>query len=160
MKFMFVLLALFSFQHDTRYSVSEYKCNDNVIKVKYEDHWYELVLFNIVLDENSDVCSYIKGDVSFEIDPYIKIENPLNAYVYVNDVMLQQVLIDERKANIKISNPKYKHILKPKSKPVMKTIEESAGKKVLVSKRIAIGMIILWVGIVLWFGYRFYKSRH
>ncbi len=160
MKLMLIMLALFSFQHNTRYPIEEYQCEKNAIKVKYEDHWYALTLFNVVIQEKSDVCSYLEGEVSIEMDPYVKIENPLNAYVYVNDVLLQQILIDDGVAQIKIDHPKYQHHLTAKHLPIMKEVDEEEDYPPLISRRIALGCVFIWISIVIWWIYRFYKSRH
>ncbi|NBK96867.1 MAG: hypothetical protein EOM50_02385 [Erysipelotrichia bacterium] len=141
-----IMLTLFSFLHEERYEVSDYQCSNNQIKVEYEDTWYDVSLFNVFLKEDSDVCSYLTGDVSIEFDSYVKIENPLNVYVYANDVLLQQTLIDEQLASIKIDNPKYKYPLIKKEESVMKEVTQANEQKsVSTSKKIAIALIVIYV---------------
>lgn len=152
-KITLIMLALFSFLHEERYEANNYKCENNEIKVEYEDTWYDISLFNVFIKEEANVCSYLKGDVTFEFDSYVKIENPLNVYLFVDDEMLQQTLIDNNEASIKIENPKYKYKLKEKEVKVISEVNEvdTHEEVFTTSKKIAIAIIIIWVllGIVI-----------
>lgn len=146
-KITLIMLALFSFLHEERYEVSDYTCKNNVIKVEYEDMWYDVSLFNVFIEEESDVCSYLHDEVSFEFDSYVKIENPLNVYLFVNDELLQQTLIDNKEASIKIANPKYKYQLTKKDTKVMKEVAEGQEQDNVfsTSKKIAIAFIVIYL---------------
>lgn len=150
-KLTLIMLALFSFLHEERYVANDYQCENNEIKVEYEDTWYDISLFNVFIKEDANVCSYLKGDVTFEFDSYVKIENPLNVYLFVDDEMLQQTLIDNNEANIKIENPKYKYKLQEKEVKVISEVnEDEAHEEVFTtSKKIAIAMIMIWLLLVI-----------
>lgn len=142
-----IVLALFSFLHEERYVVSDYQCDNNQIKVKYEDNWYDVQLFNVFIKEDTEICGYLKDDIAIEFDSYVKVENPLNVYLFVNDTLLQQTLIDEGKAVTKIDNPKYKYRLKKHTEAVMKEVKNpnTMDTGMTNSKKIALVFILLWI---------------
>lgn len=146
-----IVLALFSFLHEERYEINEYTCEKNNIKVAYDNVWYDVTLFNVFIEEDSDVCSYLDGELSIEFDSYVKIENPLNVYLFVDDELLQQLLIDHQEASVKIANPKYKYPLEKKDTKVMNEIEENhqVKEKFSNSKKIAFAFIGIWVLVCL-----------
>lgn len=145
-----IMLTLFSFLHEERYEANDYKCENNEIKIEYEDTWYDINLFNLFIKEDANVCAYLEGDVTFEFDSYVKIENPLNVYLFVDGELLQQTLIDNNDASIKIENPKYKYKLQEKDVKVMNEVNEDDENKetFTMSKKIAIAIIVVWVLLV------------
>lgn len=142
-----IMLALFSFVHEEKYPVQS-TCENNVIQVQYENEWYEVELFNVFLKKDSNICPYIKEKAKISFDSYTKIESPLRVYFFVDDILLQQTLIDDNQATIKINNPNYKYVLKEKKEEaVVAEVKEEKEKHISYSRYIAYAFLILY-GIV------------
>lgn len=160
MKYMLIMLTLFSFQQGRNYLVQEVSCKENEIRIRYEGEWYEIQLFNIVLKEKVDVCPYLNGKISIEIDPYVKVENPLNVYLFNDGHLIQQQLINDDKAEIKITHPKYKYKLHQQSDPVMKKMETKKQIRSSQTRKRAGILMRVWGILVFLLGYHYVKVRH
>lgn len=147
MKLLFIFLALFSY--DSLFITSEVKCENNEIQIQYDNAWYNIILFNISVDENIDVCTYLEdAQVSIEFEQLIDIANPYNAYVFIDGELLQQILIDEGVATIRLHNPYYKYELQEKEK-LIEVIAKEELTQTYESRKTAIYIIIAWIAIIL-----------
>ena len=63
MKTYSIFLALFTLMSGITYDVDEYRCKDNILQIAYENKWIEIKLFNIVIEDSVDICTYIKDDI-------------------------------------------------------------------------------------------------
>lgn len=145
---MKILLALFSFLAGEVYHVDAYQCESNQIQIEYEGTQYSLQLFNIILEEDANVCEYMKGEMTFVFDPYVKIEAPFNVYVFMDQQLLQQTLVDRKEAKVKIHNPSYLYQIREQSEPIMKEID-IIEQGVSDSRKIAYALLVLWLFSVL-----------
>ena len=139
-----LLFPLFSFDYKEKEVVDVYSCENNTLRIKQDANWFNVKLFNVNLDENTNICTYINGEVSVEFEEAIQFKEPYEVYVFVNDTLLQEKLIDEEKATIKINSPAYKYDLNKQKEMVMAEIKEE-DIDVLSSSRIsAILLLCLW----------------
>lgn len=104
---------MFSFLTNQRYEVKYLEVkNDNII-IEFQGIKYEVELFNITMNHQaSDYMEEVlvnSNKVSIELDDEIQQEDKLIAYVFVDDILLQQILIDEKLVKLKIDNPNYKY---------------------------------------------------
>lgn len=154
-----IVLTLFSFLHEQKYTVQT-TCENNQIKAKYEEEWYDVDLFNAFVKEEADVCSYIKEEAQIEFDSYAKIENPLRVYLFVEGALLQQTLIDDGLATPKIENPNYQYQLEKKQEEavVAEVKEESKKEGVSYSRYIAYAFLGTYL-ILCFYLYRRKKKK-
>lgn len=109
---MLALLTLFSFGADEKYEVKINSCKDNEIVFVYKGKEYTGNLFNIEM--NNEGWEYACNDivnankVEIEIDDII-IVNKIEAYFFVDNVLLNTKLIEEKKASLIVKNPNYKY---------------------------------------------------
>lgn len=106
------LLALFPFLHDQTYEVQITSCEQNSIVASYEGVPFTLSLFNIgIKDEKGwqKTCELLTNAerVEIELDTSVSISEPVNAYIFIDDTLLQEQLIKEEIAYTLIHNPEY-----------------------------------------------------
>ncbi len=123
---------MFSFLSNQRYEVKYIEVKNNDIIIEFLNKQYQVELFNVKL--NKQASSYMQEilnnsqEVKIELDDEIKQEDKLIAYVFVDDTLLQQLLIDEGYAKLKINNPNYHYFnqerkvinYQVKKKPILK----------------------------------------
>lgn len=144
--YMMVLLTLFSFSSGIRYSAEDYTCENNTIRVKYKENWFDLNVFNVILHDDSDVCTYLEGTMEFEFEEAIINEEPYEAYIFLDHELLQKKLIEDAKADLKLNSPAYKYTMQVQTKPVIAEIEtEDLAEKNQYSRKIAILLLCIWV---------------
>lgn len=153
-----ISLALFSFVHNDTYVVENYSCENNQIRIQYDENWYDFSLFNVLIKEESDICAYVEGEVKVEFEPMVKIEEPLSGYLFVNGELLQKTLVEDEIADIKIKNPNYKYDLEVKKEQVLSDSVDNKKKTYsMQSRNIALIMIAVWIFILIYLIVR--KSR-
>ncbi len=141
MKLLLIIFTLFS---TTRtYDADQTRCDGQSIEVKYEDQWYELQLFNIILKEDVSICPYIEGAVSFRFDSMSNLESDLQAYVYVDGQLLQDQLIEAGVAYVERKNPNYFHVLKEKEE-VVEVVATPVEEPYYHSKNIMYILMMTW----------------
>ncbi len=146
MKLLLIYLALFSCEE--KYVASEMRCGNNEVEIMYENNWYSIELFNVFVEDGVNVCEYVGGEnYSVEFEPLVALTQPYQAYVFIDDELLQQKLIEEEKATIKINNPNYAYVLTEKDLAV-EVIAEAEEEKEYSSRNTAIYIIIGWIVIL------------
>lgn len=151
MKLLAILyLTLFSFTYDETYKIENYSCENNQIRIQYEENWYDFELFNVLLNEDTNVCPYLEGKVEVEFENQAKITQPMSGYLFVNKKLLQTQLVEDNKAVIKIANPNYKYQLNKKEEMVMAQENiKNDNKQASQSRDIAIALIVVYILICL-----------
>lgn len=114
MKFLLtILFTLFPYLHEQRYVITLESCEKEHIVVKDQGDPFEVTLFNLKTDDAGweKTCSLLKDakKIEMEIDPSTKISEPLPAYLFVDDELLQKRLILENNAYTLIHNPEYRY---------------------------------------------------
>lgn len=151
MKLLAILyLTLFSFTYDETYKVENYSCENNQIQIQYEENWYDFELFNVLLNDDTNVCPYLEGKIEIEFENQAKIAQPLSGYLFVNEKLLQTRLIEEDKAVVKIANPNYKYQFDENEEMVMadENIKKD-NKQTSKSRDTALMLIVVYILICL-----------
>lgn len=140
---LLILFALFSFLPNEKYEIDKYICENNEIRVYYKENWYTISLFNVFVKE--DVCPYLEGNMKIEFDQNID-RDKWDVYVFMDGELLQKKLIEDKVAEIKIENPRYKYDFKEDSKEVIAPIKNKDLKKQSSNSiKWAYVMIVLWI---------------
>lgn len=143
-----LLLVLFLFENNKAYPIEKYECENNEIRIYYQENWYDITLFNVFIKK--DICPYVKGNMKIEIDSYVD-NKSLDVYVFLNDALLQTKLIEEGIADIKIENPRYKYNMKKNTKEVMAKVKNKEDiKRGSDSIKWAYLFISVWVLYLVW----------
>ncbi|MBE6114543.1 MAG: hypothetical protein E7191_05635 [Erysipelotrichaceae bacterium] len=93
---------------NTKYTGIVTHCSEGSFVFQYNNETYPFTLFNILYTQEgaTEACSRLMGTSTIEIE--IDLLAPSNeAYVFIRDELLQQTLIQEKHARIKIANPEY-----------------------------------------------------
>lgn len=143
MKTYSIFLALFTLMSGITYDVDEYRCKDNILQIAYENKWIEIKLFNIVIEDSVDICTYIKDDIKIELEENIQSQKN-EVYVFVNGTLLQSKLIEDNKAKVKLKSPAFKYDFDKKEEMVMSVVEEKENDTFSKSRRIAYLCIAFW----------------
>lgn len=152
------IVALSFFTQGTTYPVELKSCDQDRIFISYEDESFEIKLFNIILQEEGKetICAQLNEakDIKIEIDKSSSLEEPINAYVFLDEELLQEKLIMSKGAKIAIHNPEYKYAARLKNaedalntmsdpileKPIQK-VKPSSGYRYLIA------LIIIWISL-------------
>lgn len=98
---------------DVRYLGKVNVCTKNGFIFSYENATYSMHLFNVMIGEegNAKACELLLNapHVEIEIDQYASTRQGVEAYAFVDDILLQQFLIENQMARIKLRNPEYKY---------------------------------------------------
>ena len=110
MKWLFFLFSMNLFL--TYYPVEITSCDQN-IQVKFEERTQTLELFNVEVQDMKRACELLQNASAVHIafEPNMQQEDILSAWVFVDDMLLQQILIDEEVASIVRKNPTYQYQL-------------------------------------------------
>lgn len=170
MKKLLVLLALFPFLHATTYHGELVSCKQNEIVLKLQNENVEISLFNIKLKDDeawNKTCDLLtKADkIRVEIDPSSAVSEPLPVYLFVDDELLQSLLLKDQQAYIQIRNPEYTYekeleqaqqstavMAQPQKKEVKKQHAKNAPVFFLF-------LFVIWVSFLLDFWYRKKKKK-
>lgn len=112
--YMILLMALFPFLHEQRYTVTIHSCEQDKIIVEEGNTPFEITLFNLkITDEKGweTTCKLLeKADqIEIEVDSSTKIVEPLPVYVFADQELVQETLIREHHAYTQIHNPEYRY---------------------------------------------------
>lgn len=90
---------------------------DETIQVQYQGQIQVLELFNVEVVDMSRACALLNGAQQVEVvlEPNIQKTDTLLGWVFVDDVLLQQLLVDEEVATIVRKNPLYQYSLEEES---------------------------------------------
>lgn len=166
-----VLFALFPYLHNQRYAITLESCEKEHIVVKEKGEPFEITLFNLKTDDAgwNKTCSLLTDadKIEMEIDPSTQISEPLAAYIFVDDELLQKRLIQENNAYTLIHNPEYlyeKELLAIEdSESVMAiTDSEDLSKDIRTQGRLFFLFIVLsWTAMTAYIVYQIYhKNLH
>lgn len=100
----------------TYYPVEIIDCSQS-IQVQYQQEVHTLELFNVQVHDMERTCELLQSSKEIEIafEPNIQQTEVLSAWVLVDDVLLQQILVDENIASIVRKNPTYQYQLAEES---------------------------------------------
>ena len=123
----------------TYYPVEIIECNQS-IQVQFHQEIHVLDLFNVQVLDMQRACSLLQSAQKVEIafEPNVKQEDVLSAWVLVDDVLLQQVLVDEHVASVLRKNPLYQYQLELESQQVsvplqsLITVDRSQGYRIVI----------------------------
>lgn len=109
-----LLLALFPFLHEQRYSVTLHSVEDHKIVVEENGNAFEITLFNLKITKEEGWDTIEKAlhnakRVEIEVDATSKIAEPLPVYLFVDGELLQETLIAKQCAYTMIHNPQYRY---------------------------------------------------
>lgn len=103
-----VILSLFLFI-GVEYSV----CDENKLIFKEDNQIYDIDFFNLIfVDDKSRslTCEYLSQANSIEIEKEPLAQN--SYYIYVDDKLLHEIVIDQGWAKINLNYPEYLHQIK------------------------------------------------
>ena len=103
-------MVIFMFiEKQIKYSGDVLSCNGDEIKLIVDSNLVSVKMFNVLLYE--DVCQlvYDAHKVEFEVGVYGTTVNEVSAYIFLDDVLLQKTIVDEKMGIIKVDNPIYEY---------------------------------------------------
>lgn len=113
---LFVAFVLLNslFEANVLYTAQSMSCVDGGMQINYEGNVYPVELFNIDLSAEGylHACSLIDhaSVITFEFDESINRDTPLNLWIFLDGELLQERLIQDGKAIVRIHNPTYKYM--------------------------------------------------
>ena len=113
---LFVALFLMNsiFEANVLYTAQSMSCVDGGMQVEYEGNVYPVELFNVDLSADGYLraCSLIEKSsiLTFEFDESVSFDTPLSLWLFIDGELLQEKLIQEGFAQIRIANPTYKYM--------------------------------------------------
>lgn len=152
-----LILTLFSFEQEEIYEVETYSCEENTLRIKQKENWFNIHLFNVNIEEGVNICTYINGEIRVEFETAVQLKEPYEAYVFVNHVLLQEQLIEDKKATIKIQSPAYKYDLEVTKEMVMANVSESKKEIFSTSKMNALLFLCIYSILVVMIIVKKYK---
>lgn len=156
MKLMILLLALFPFLHEQKYSVTLHSCEANKIIVKEGDTPFEITLFNLKITDEAgweQTCSLLENaeKLEIEVDSSTMISEPLPVYLFVDQELIHEALIREDHAYTQIHNPEYRYETKllelenTKSTMAVSTNQEGKQKRKSTGWLFLLFLMISWI---------------
>ena len=117
MKWLFFLFSMNLFL--TYYPVKVVSCNQ-IIEVEYQEKKQILELFNVESLNQNRVCELLlaASEVHIAFEPNIQQDANLSAWVFVDGMLLQQILVEEENAIIIRKNPTYQYQLQEQKQMV------------------------------------------
>lgn len=159
------LLALFPFLHAQAYPVTVTSCASDAIVLNKDGVDFNASLFNIEMKDEQGwekTCKRLQDGSSFhiEIDPSTQIKEPIPVYLFVDDTLLQELLLRDDVAYIKIDNPEYTY--EKQMKDAQTTLQTMANSKTEITTHgSSYGWLFLGVLYFLWLVmlYRLYRKN-
>ena len=103
-------MVIFMFiEKQVKYNGDVLSCSGDEIRLVVDNNLVTVKVFNVLLYE--DVCPlvYNAHQVEFEVGTYGTTVNEVSAYIFLDDVLLQKIIIEESLGVLKIDNPTYKY---------------------------------------------------
>lgn len=109
-----LLAALFPYLHDQRYPIQFHSCEKDHIVVTDKQTPFEITLFNLRIEDDQgweSVCRIIENadKLEMEVDASTQVAEPLAVYLFADDKLVQQSLIEQHHAHTLIHNPEYRY---------------------------------------------------
>lgn len=156
-----MFLALFPFLHDQKYVVTLNSCEQEAIVFEKDGTPFQVDLFNIkIINEDgwNKVCTTLKNaqEISIELDSSTAIQEPLSAYVFVDNALLQEDLIREDYAYSLIHNPEYTYekklieIANDKRMMAQESVEEEAYPYPASGWKFLLCVILIWIIVIIY----------
>ncbi len=109
-----LLAALFPYLHNQRYPVQYQSCEKDHIVVVDQKTPFEITLFNLRIQDDQgweSVCRIMENadKLEMEVDASTQVREPLPVYLFADDKLIQQSLIEQHHAYTLIHNPEYRY---------------------------------------------------
>ena len=110
-----LLVALFPYLHEQRYPVQFQSCEKDHIVVADNKTPFEITLFNLRIRDDEgweSVCRILENadKLEIEVDASAQVSEPLPVYLFADDKLIQQSLIEQHRAYTLIHNPEYRYV--------------------------------------------------
>lgn len=172
MKIWFALwLALFPYLHEQRYPVQLSRCEKNHIVVIDDKTPFEITLFNLKIEDDAGweaLCQITEAaeQLEIEVDASTQVSEPLPVYLFADDKLVQQSLIEQKHAYTPIHNPEYhyeKELLALEEElPVMAdaTAEEGYSDAYSQGPLFLLFIFLSWLGMVAVMVFKYKQIDH
>lgn len=157
-RFLLMVMALFPFLHTTTYKATLSSCQMDQIIVNSEQEKIEISLFNIRMRDDEagwiQTCSLLEdaSEITFEIDPSSKLEEPIPVWLFADGQLVQEELILQDNAYTMIHNPEYTYQDRLEQASTATQTIASVEEKDIEKKRPIQGPVYFSFAFLLWCG--------
>lgn len=155
-----LLVALFPYLHEQRYPVQYQSCEKDHIVVADNKTPFEITLFNLRIRDDEgweSVCRILENadKLEIEVDASAQVSEPLPVYLFADDKLIQQSLIEQHRAYTLIHNPEYRYekelLALEEEVPVMgnATSEEAHSDAYSQGPLFLLFILLSWVGMLI-----------
>lgn len=154
-----LLIALFPYLHEQRYPVQYHSCEKDHIVVSDNKAPFEITLFNLRIQDDAgweSTCRILENadQLEIEVDASAQVSEPLPVYVFADDKLVQQSLIEQKHAYTPIHNPEYRYekelLALEEAVPVMAdaATEEAHSSAYSQGPLFLLFILLSWVGML------------
>lgn len=156
--FLLIVMALFPFLHSTSYKATLSSCQIDQIVVNSEQEKIEVSLFNVRMrDEEAgwvQTCSLLENaeEITFEIDPSSKLDEPLPVWLFADGQLIQEELILQDNAFTMIHNPEYTYQDRLEQASTATQTIANLEEQDTVKRRPVQGPLYVGIAFIIWSG--------